>query len=434
MIFLAHTLQCAPFFLVVHMRVEIISIGDEILSGNILDTNKQYISNELWQLGFSVDYHSSVRDDEADIRQSLLCAADRAQYVVCTGGLGPTVDDFTVEVAAKTFNLPLIEDESTVVALKDFFAKLGRELKANNLKQAMVPEGAIVFPNRKGTAPGMAVLFQKTWFYFLPGVPREMIDLMQQEVLPHIQRTRTDGLFFATRFLRTFGCPESDLDDRLKDLFFDRVKIQNARIGFRAQNTEVCLKVSVWHVNQLQAYEQLEEVLQLIRSRIGEFIYAEDENTTLESLVVNCLSKAKLTLAVAESCTGGLIAHRITNIPGASAVFLGGYVTYSNELKSSALGVSSEIIQKYGAVSEECARAMVTGVFDRTGADYCIAVTGIAGPTGGSVDKPVGTVHIALKSKSTIEHEKFVLPFGREMFKTIVASFALKRVLAKING
>lgn len=410
------------------MITEIISIGDEILSGNVLDTNQQFLSTELWQIGLQVEYHAGVRDDETSITDVLLRAAQRSRIIICTGGLGPTVDDFTIEVAAKTFGLKLVEDRQVLEALEGWFTRRGRELKANNRKQALVPEGAVTFHNEKGTAPGIALQVKSSWFYFLPGVPTEMKHLFFKDVLPHIQKHRCDQKHFATRFLKTFGCPESVLDDKLKDLFTDRVNINNARIGFRAHFPEVAIKVSVWDKDQKRAESQLESVVALVKERVGEFIYSEDTRATLESVLVEKLRHSGKTIALAESCTGGLIANRITNVSGASDVFLGGFVTYSNALKTKLLGVSETTLKNHGAVSEECAREMVAGARRVTGANYCAAVTGIAGPTGGSDEKPVGTVHIAYDFDGVVTHEQHVFPFARTMFKELVASVVIKRL------
>jgi len=415
------------------MQIEIIPIGDEILAGNILDTNKQYLSDMCWQNGFRVEYHTSVRDDETAIRDALLCAAKRADAVICTGGLGPTADDFTIEIAAKAFGVTLELDDKTFEYLKKLFERKGRELSDNNKKQAMIPKGGWVLENTLGTAPGIGFLFQKTNFYFLPGVPREMKYIFAQSVLPDLIKKRKDGVHFKTKFLKTFGSTESELDNRLKDLMHDRTEIQNARIGFRFHFPEIFIKVSVWDKNESKAQKDLNGVVAQIYERIGEFVYSENETHTLELILVEKLMAAKKTVAVAESCTGGLVANRITNISGSSEVFLGGIVSYSNELKTQILGVDPEILKKHGAVSEECAKAMVSGIQKLTGADFCASVTGIAGPTGGSPEKPVGTVHIATLCEGELFHKKYFIQFPREMFKEVVSSVVLKLFLDKLN-
>lgn len=411
------------------MKIEIISIGDEILAGNILDTNKQYLSDACWQNGFKVEYHTGIRDDESAIRDALLRAADRADAVICTGGLGPTSDDFTIEIVAKTFGVELETDHATLDTLEKLYEKKGRELTDNNRKQAMIPKGGRALANKIGTAPGVFCSFQGTLFYFLPGVPREMKSIFNSHVLPDLLSKRKDKLHFATCFLKTFGSTESDLDNKLRDLMHDRTHIQNARIGFRFHFPEISIKVSVWDQDPKKAQKDLEMVVSQIYDRVGKFIYAENEAQSLELILVEELIKAKKTVAVAESCSGGLVAHRLTNISGSSEVFLGDIVSYSYELKEKILGVDPAILKKEGAVSEACAQAMVQGVQKITGADYCVAVTGIAGPTGGTPEKPVGTVHIATLLDGEYTHKQYRLMFPREMFKELVSSVVLKKFL-----
>lgn len=414
------------------MIVEILTIGDEILSGNVLDTNKRFLSDELWRNGFLVKHHTSVCDDEEAIIDALHRAQGRAAIVLCTGGLGPTMDDFTVEVAAKAFGTTVEYHEETLKQLEDWYKKRGRVLKENSRKQALVPVGGRVISNRKGTAPGVYYQFKKSHFYFMPGVPTEMKEMFQGFILPELLKTRGQTLFFATRFLKTFGSTEAELDDKLQDLAHSRTHIDNARIGFRYHFPEVTIKVSVWDKSEKQAQNDLNQVLDTIRGRIGEFIYSENENDSLEKVLVEKLIARKKTVAVAESCTGGLAASRITDISGASEVFRGGVVAYSDELKQKILHVDEKILSKNGAVSSECAEAMVRGIHKITNADFCVSVTGIAGPTGGTREKPVGTVHIATLFKGKLENKEYHFPFTREMFKIIVSSIILKKILSVV--
>lgn len=415
------------------MIIEIISIGDEILAGNIVDTNKQYLSDVCWQHGFRVEYHTGVRDDEKAIREALLRAAERADAVLCTGGLGPTADDFTIEVAAGTFGVPLVEDPETLKHLKDLYNKKKRELTDNDRKQALIPQGGRALANRIGTAPGVYFPFKDTHFYFMPGVPAEMKYIFGRSVLGDLVKNRKEAMHFATRLLKTFGCAESDLDNKLKDLFHDRTAIANARIGYRFHFPEVFIKVSVWDKDKGKAQKDLQTVVDKLYERIGKFIYSENEAVTLEALLVQKLMEAGKTVAVAESCTGGLVANRITNVSGSSHVFLGGFVAYSDRLKEEILGVSRDTLKKEGAVSAACAEEIVRGVSRITHADFCASVTGIAGPTGGSPEKPVGTVYIATLCDGDLFNKKYHLPFPREMFKQIVSSVVLKKFLDRIK-
>lgn len=411
------------------MQVIILTIGDEILSGDILDTNKQFLSEECWQRGFGVEEHLSIRDDEHAIRAAILALRGRADVVLCTGGLGPTQDDFTIEIASKAFGVDTVEDAATVKLLMRWFEGRGRALTPENRKQALIPKGGRALHNRFGTAPGVAYDFDGTQFYFMPGVPREMKAIFTASVLPEMQERQAHGgekVFFEARLLRTFGLPESEMAGKLKDLFGSRLQIEGVRVGFRVAFPDVYVKLSAWGDSSDSARARLNRVAAQVRTRIGQFIYAEAPKS-LEQVVGERLIAAGKTVAVAESCTGGLLAHRLTNVSGISAVFRAGYVTYSNDAKTRLLGVDAALIAKHGAVSAACARAMVAGLHQVTGADFCAAITGIAGPTGGSETKPVGTVFIATRCDQDIEVKDYVLPFPREMFKQVATSLALRR-------
>jgi len=415
------------------MQIEILTIGDEILSGNIVDTNTAYLSDKLWLNGFEVTYHTAVRDDADKIKEALLIASNRADLVIVTGGLGPTGDDFTIEVAAKTFRKKLVVDQNYLHHLENLFKQWGRPLKDNNKKQATIPAGAKTFSNRVGTAPGIAVKYKRAQFYFLPGVPREMKQLFEDFIFPEILSLRKIPLHFESKMLRCFGSAESELDFAIKDLYINRTHIENARIGFRAHFPDTFIKISTWHKNKADAHKLLKNVETKIRERVEKYIYGEGDDT-LESIVGQLLLKSKKKLATAESCTGGLIANRITNVPGASAYFPNGVVTYSNEAKSAVLGVSADTLKKYGAVSSPCAIEMAQGIRRISKADYGIAVTGIAGPDGGTTAKPVGTVHIALASQAGNWEKKYLLPRNREWFKQMVSSIALDRLRRELLG
>lgn len=409
------------------MQIEIITIGDEILSGNVVDTNTAFLSDKLWLAGFEVAYHTGVRDDAAKIKEALLIAADRAEVVIVTGGLGPTADDFTIEVAAKTFRKKLVFDPHYVRYLENLFRQWGRELKENNKKQAQIPEGATTYQNRVGTAPGIGVKFKKMQFYFLPGVPKEMKQLFSDFILPEIISKTKRPTVFEAKLLKCFGAAEADLDAALKDLYVNRLDVEGVRTGFRAHFPETFIKLSAWGENSKTAKERLHGAEGKIRERIGKFIYGEGEET-LESVLGRVLKEKEKTVAVAESCTGGLVAHRITNVPGASDYFKNGVVAYSNEAKTAVLGVSADTIKKQGAVSSQCAIQMAQGVRRISKTDYGIGITGIAGPAGGSAQKPVGTVHIAIAGHHGNWEKKYVIPSNREWFKLMASSLAIDRL------
>jgi nicotinamide-nucleotide amidase len=416
------------------MIIEILSIGDEILSGNITNTNAQYLSDECWRRGFQVKYHTTVGDHDDDVRDALLRASERADAILCTGGLGPTMDDFTIEVAAKTFGVPLVIDEATEKFLEAWCAKRGRKLTDNNRKQALIPQGGKALSNKAGTAPGVFYEFRGKPFYFMPGVPTEMRYLFKTHIQDNLKSRQKDAVHFETVLLKTFGCPESELDNKLKDLEDGRSSIQNARIGFRVAFPDIYLKISTWDVDTEKSKASLSHVVDLVKERVGEFIYTENESESLEDVVVAKLLAAQKTVAVAESCTGGLVASRLTSVPGVSEIFLGGFVTYSNELKTKILGVNESLLKTHGAVSAECAEAMVRGVYEKTGAQYCASVTGIAGPTGGSPEKPVGTVHVATLCDGVLENKKYLYPLPRDMFRQLVSSIVLKRFLMSLSS
>lgn len=415
------------------MQIEIITIGDEILSGNVVDTNTATLSDKLWLNGFDVAYHTGVRDDADKIREVLLLASNRADVIVVTGGLGPTSDDFTLEIAAKTFRKKLILDAGYLRYLQQLFKQWGRPFTDAGKRQAYVPHGAKTYRNRVGTAPGVGIKYKKAQFYFLPGVPKEMKQLFEDFILPEIISLRKEKIFFESKMLKCFGAAEADLDKALRDLYINRLNIENVRVGFRAHFPETFIKLSAWHKEKSKAREILKKVEGKVKERVGRYVYGEGEET-LELVVGNLLVRAQKTVAVAESCTGGMIAHRITNIPGASNYFLSGVVTYSNEAKTKMLGVSADTIKKHGAVSSPCAVEMAEEIRRLSQADYGISVTGIAGPDGGSANKPVGTVHVALAGPKGTWEKKYVLPSNREWFKKLVSSIALDRLRRELLG
>ncbi|MBU1916487.1 nicotinamide-nucleotide amidohydrolase family protein [bacterium] len=314
-------------------------------------------------------------------------------------------------MAAKAFKTKLVWDEDT------------------NKKQALIPEGAQALPNKYGTAPGVYFKPHKTDFYFMPGVPSEMKYIFNTHVFPAMLEKSDKKIYFAKAFLKTFGSSESDLDNALKDLFHERTHIDHARIGFRFSFPEIYLKVSAWDADETKAQALCDDVVARIKERVGHYIYAENQDDTLESVVIKKLDAAHKTIAFAESCTGGLIASRITSVSGASKIFKGSIVSYANDVKQHVLHVDESILKKHGAVSKACAIAMVEGVHKITNADYCAAVTGIAGPTGGADEKPVGTVHVATLCDGVLHHKEYHFNYPREMFRTIVSSVVLRRFL-----
>lgn len=412
------------------MIAEVLAIGDEILAGDILNSNAQFLSAELTQLGIKVNFHTSVRDDEKQIQNALLTASERADVVLVTGGLGPTADDFTLEMAASAFGVEYECHPQALQQLQSWYQNRNWVLNETNQKQAFMPKGSVVLPNPVGTAPAAYFRFQETDYYFLPGVPKEMHVIFKESIVPRLQSLISSPN--ATLFLKCFSLPESEVQRRLADLIVNRTHIGDVQIGFRVAFPEIFLKLSTKADSKEEAFLKIKTVKTEIQKRLGHSIYAHDLETTLEKKVVERFTNHKKTLAVAESCTGGLISNRITNVAGASEIFLGGLTTYANAIKKTLLDVSADTLKNQGAVSEECAKEMVLGLSQKTKADVCVATTGIAGPSGGSQEKPVGTVFVAFFINNFLKVKKYHFPFPREQFKEIVASTVFWRLLQDV--
>jgi competence/damage-inducible protein CinA-like protein len=410
------------------MKLEILTIGDEVLSGAITDTNASWIGERLWSRGYELHWHTTVADEPDKITEALLAAAGRSRAVVVTGGLGPTLDDITLETAAKAFGLKLIKNEIALQAIKNRFKKIAREMTANNEKQALLPEGSFMIPNKVGTAPGCHAVFKDCHFFFLPGVPREMKQQFEDYVLPAIAGLESEKRGYVFRFLRCFGAPEATMAQKLEG-----IDLTGVDLAYRVAFPEIYIKASAWGPDPTFLERRVSAVEKEIRSRLGDLVYGEGEET-FPALIGRLLKERGETLATAESCTGGHLANLITDIPGSSAYFERGVVTYSNTSKTEILGIPESMIKTFGAVSSETAVAMAKGVRRLAKTTYGIGITGIAGPDGGTIDKPVGTVHIALDSAdATIERE---LHFAttREWFKKVVAFAALDLLRKKILG
>jgi len=370
---------------------EILTIGDELLRGEIVDSNKSYLSDRLLSLDIETRFHTSVRDDPEDMIEAFERARTRSGVVLVSGGLGPTRDDLTIEILARAFGRKLVLHEPSLAAIRAFFERFGREMAKNNEKQAWFPEGAEALPNPVGTAPGTLLREGDTLFFCMPGVPRELHRMMDEQVLPRIAAVQPGGRVVRSRLLRTFGMGESNLDERLGDLARDGDVV----LGFRTSFPDNLLRPLARGDSAEEAETKLAGVVEAIRERLGAMVYGEGEEP-LESVLGAMLRDAGETLAVAESCTGGELAERITRVAGASDYFLGGVVAYANEAKTKLLGVSPALLAEHGAVSEPVVCAMARGVRERLGADFGVATTGISGPGGGSEEKPVGTVFVAV--------------------------------------
>ncbi len=385
------------------MIVELISVGTELLLGNIVNTNARFLAEKCALLGLSMYNQVVVGDNRERLADAVKTALSRSDLVILTGGLGPTEDDLTKETCAEAMGYGLVEDAHTRARIEEYFKNsIFKEIPDNNWKQAMVPEGAIVLDNNNGTAPGLILEKDGKRAVLLPGPPNEMIPLFQGQVEPYLQKLRPE--LIVSRMVKICGKGESQVEDELLDLID---KQTNPTIATYAKTGEVHVRVTASAPNEETAERLIKPVVKEIKRRFGMAVYSIREEETLEMAVVRLLKKYDLTVATAESCTGGLVAGRIVNVPGASDVFREGFITYSNKAKRKHLDVSKNTIKKYGAVSKETAREMAVGGVFATDSDICVAITGLAGPGGGTEEKPVGLVYMACCLGDNVTVEKY---------------------------
>ncbi len=375
------------------MIAEILCIGTELILGQIANTDAQYLARELAALGIAVYHHTTVGDNRARVEQALAQALSRADMVITTGGLGPTEDDLSKEVVAAHFGLPMETDPASLTAIERFFASLGREMAPNNRKQASFARGAIILPNARGTAPGCIVEQGGKCVAQLPGPPHELQAMFQASVAPYLRGKLAGSI--TSRYVRIFGMGESDVETRVRDFIDgqDRVTIAPyCSLG------EVQLRLTAMADTPSAAREAIAPVEAALLERLGAVAYAVSDSAedSLARYAVQALLDAGKTVAVAESCTGGLVTASLVEIPGVSAALMEGQITYSNAAKVRSLGVREETLAAHGAVSEQTAREMAEGLRARAGVDIAVATTGIAGPDGGTPEKPVGLVYVAL--------------------------------------
>jgi competence/damage-inducible protein CinA-like protein len=402
------------------MQLELLTIGTELLLGQIVDTNGAELGRALAGVGVRVTRRTTVPDEPGDLRRALTEALDRTGAVLTTGGLGPTSDDVTKTVAADLLQMPLEFRQDVWSELFERYKKLGRVLIEQNRCQADIPRGATILPNRWGTAPGLWLERDGRLVIMLPGVPHEMRNLLRHEVLPRLSARRT-GPVIQSRTLRTFGIAESALAERLKGI---EAAVAPLTLAYLPGPSGVDLRLTAWELPPEEARERLEAGFERLRAGAGDRAYGE-EDQDLAATVIEDLRVRQLHLAVAESCTGGGVGHRVTAIPGSSDVFLGGVIAYEDRVKVEQLGVPAELIARHGAVSEPVAQAMADGVALRLGADAAIAVTGIAGPAGGSDDKPVGLVFTAILVAGVTTVHRYVYVGGRADIRGWAAQGAL---------
>jgi len=380
---------------------ETITVGSELTRGQNIDTHSARLARALGQAGLRVAFQVSVGDFVDDIAAALTQALSRADVVVITGGLGPTLDDLSREGICQALGLRLHEDLRVWGGIQARFASFGKEPSANNRRQAMVPHGAAVLDNLNGTAPGLRLEASGKALFAFPGPPQELEPLIERELLPWLLQRQ--GQHAATRRLQCYGLGESAVDQALEGVVPEG---DSQSLAMLAHGHHVELILSALEPSAAAADAKVEALEAAVLDRLGERVYSLD-GRGLEQVVVDLLREQRLDLAVAESCTGGLLASRVTRVPGASEAFKGGVITYSDEMKELLLEVPPFVLKHAGAVSKDCALAMAVGLARKLDADYSLAITGIAGPTGGSGEKPVGTVHIALAGPAGVRHQRY---------------------------
>ncbi|HTQ25166.1 MAG TPA: competence/damage-inducible protein A [Candidatus Binataceae bacterium] len=406
-------------------KAVILSTGDEITAGRIVDTNSNYIADKLAEVGLEVAAVLTVGDVPERLEWAWKTAMAMADVVISTGGIGPTADDLTNETVARITGKKLVRDQESVDHMTRIFASINRVMPENNLKQADLPDTSVIVRNPLGTAPGFRMAVPQAGGHIchlvvLPGVPREMKPMMEDTVLPWLRSNRGTDTIFAVRVFQTFGISESGLDEAVAGL----IKPEEARVAFRAAFPQISLRVTV-EGRPGEADRKLDELSERVRGRIANFIYAEGD-ASMEEVIARLFTERGLKLAVAESCTGGLIGHRITNVAGSSKYFVGDFVTYSNSLKTGLLGVREETLKAHGAVSEQCVLEMAAGARERAGADVAIATSGVAGPEGGTAAHPVGTVCLGLVGSSGVKAaRRYQLRGNRDWIKTLTGQVAL---------
>lgn len=409
------------------MTVELISVGTEILLGNIINTNAAYLAEKIALLGLSCYHQSVVGDNEERLEEAVRQAVGRSDIVILSGGLGPTKDDLTKEVTAKVFGRELYEDPHTRARIQAYFDKRhtkNSRITENNWKQAMVPEGAIVVDNHNGTAPGIILEENGKTAILLPGPPNEIRPMFERDIAPYLNRLQPEGIY--SKMVKICSIGESRAETMVADLMESQ---SNPTLAPYAKTGEVHFRVTAKAADEQTAEKLMQPMIEELKKRFGDYIYTMEESVTLEEAVVDLLKEKKLTVTTAESCTGGLLAGRIMNVPGASSVYKEGYITYANEAKEKLLGVRHETLESVGAVSKETAAQMAEGAARQAGAQAALSVTGIAGPDGGTEEKPVGLVYIGcyVKGRTRVEEFRFTGNRAKNRDYAVVRALTLLR-------
>ena len=402
------------------MTVEIIAVGTEILLGNIVNTNAAYLAEKCAGLGLSCYHQDVVGDNEERLMETIRLALTRADIILLSGGLGPTQDDLTKEAAAKVMGKELYLHEPSKEAIRQFFAERNMEITENNWKQAMVPEGCIVVENPGGTAPGIIIAENGKHVVLMPGPPGELIPMFEKSIMPYLAGLTTGVIYSQT--VKICGVGESKAESMVEDLVDAQ---DNPTIATYAKTGEVHLRVTATAPDEKEAKKLVKPMVKELKGRFGNHVYTTDSEVTLEKAVVDLLMANKLTACTVESCTGGMLSARLINVPGVSEVFKSGYVTYSNKSKRKLLGIKKNILVKYGAVSEQIAREMAKTAATLARTDVSVSTTGIAGPDGGTPEKPVGLVYIACNVCGRVTVKECHFHGTREKIRESTVSAAL---------
>jgi len=411
------------------MQAVILSIGDELVLGQTVDTNSAYLSSKLAERGIETRYHQTIADEQSVIAEAIVHASKLAPLMIITGGLGPTDDDLTRQALAEAMEVDLVEDPASMAAIRTMMERFGRKMADRNRVQALHPRGTAMIPNSCGTAPGIEAKLNIAAIYVMPGVPNEMVQMYARSIEPQLQ---TVSRVILTSKINTFGNGESNVAEMLGDLC-DRHR--NPLVGTTVSEGIVSVRVRSVFDDANVAREQLNQTIDEVEKALGAIVFGR-EGDTLQQAVIRLLRKQQRTVAAAESCTGGLINKMLTDIPGSSAAVIGGWVTYTNDMKRQQLGVTEESLAQHGAVSAQAASQMAQGALGNSEADIAIGLTGIAGPDGGSDEKPVGTIWIALAAKDMLEPvvRRFVLPGTRENVRDRAAKCALQMIRLHLMG
>lgn len=408
------------------MKAEILAVGTELLLGQILNTNAQYLAKQLAELGITLHYQTVVGDNPQRLTNALDTAFGRADLVITTGGLGPTQDDLTKETVAAYFDAPMVLHEDILAEIKAYFRRMERPFTDNNIKQAEFPEGSFVIPNNNGTAPGCIIEKDGKIAVVLPGPPRENIPMFEDTVKAYLREK--SGIQIFSRTVHIFGIGEATLEQMLLDL----IEGTDPTVATYAKDGEVEVRVSSAAQTEKQAQGKIEPVLDIIRERAGDAIYGYDDTSVVET-VLDALKNRGWKLATAESCTGGMIASALVDISGSSEVFEAGFVTYANRAKMKMIGVQPQTLEQFGAVSEQTAQEMAEGARREADVDIAVSVTGVAGPLGGTPEKPVGLVYIAVATGEKTVCQEFHFPGNRLKIRTLTMKNALKMVLDQVK-